>query len=509
VAIHNGVTLTENGEFGSVADLVATLPNRPPTLFVKCFAADFLGALDKTFAAKYPDWQWRVTERERAIVQGKTKVASRVTTTVHFFGFKKGNYHKILDPVAMYSRPIDDVWPSDEGEIIRLRDWCVALRDFCDENNLEVRPTTGGISAQFLTDARFYPDARRKVPRATNDNVREHLPGNHYHLTVRPGPDWEYTAYYLDQRRAHHKHAAVTAMPDANGLYAMGHYYDQREIAFDAPWPSFHGLYCLDIEVPQNRTNKFMPAWLRNPLEKAVLEKRFVYSNELSLLRDMGYKVVGVRAAWGSHNQDKGLSRYSAWAQTQLDRYNDAPWIKPLLLATYGTLATRPAIAQSVFRNAKKGEMITMPTGRNTLTGKLITSRLKIEPGIANVLHRGMIEAATRVESLYYAIYLEHKGYQVLSVYADAIIVGVDDDQTPPPVIEPWRLKATLNHLQFINTQAFQSGEMTRMPGISGTARDSLRHRQRSPGRAPRIIEKIEAGTGRIIRIDTRTGVET
>jgi hypothetical protein len=506
VAIDGQNTLTEHGEVGTVADLIATLPDREPTLFVKHMAADFLARLDNTFRDTHTSWQWRASERETAINQAGVRVASRVTTTVHFFGFQNGQYHKIIDPVALHSRNIDDVMPGDEPQIIRLLKWAVAIRDFCDENNLEVKPTAGSISAQLLTDPRFYPNARRKVPLATNNSARENLPGNFYHLSVRPGPQREYTAYYIDQRRAHHYHAGKAALPHSDHLYAHGMFQESDRCIFAGVWDGFCGLYCLDLDVPQDRrTNPLLRNWLRHQPSDTILERRFIYSNELDFLTAMGYTVRGVRSAWGSQKQDTGIAKYSEWANEQLDIHNEARWIKPLLLSAYGVLARRPQIAEALYRTAKRGTPRTIPVGQHNLTGVFTKGRHKLEPGIANVLHRGMIEAATRVESVSYAVYLMHAGYKILSVYADAVMVEVDDDQPLPLIIDPWRLKETLHHLQFINTHSFQSGEMTKMPGVPGISKDSARHRQATPGRAPRI--RFEALTGKTVLVDgpTRT----
>jgi hypothetical protein len=487
VAIHGQNVLTEDGQVTTLDELVSTLPKLKPTLFVKYSSADWLAELDEKFAPRFPSWQWHATSKESAIVRPDgLKVAARVSTVVHFFGFKNGQYHKVIDPVTMHARSIDDIWPSDEPKIVRLLKWAITLRDFCDDNNLEVRPTIGSISIQFLTDRRFYPDARRKVPRLTNDSVRERLPGNFYYLGVRPGPHREYTAYYLDQRRAHHHHARTTALPDANGLYALGCFQDVRmPCVFDNVWPNFYGLYCLDLDSPTDRQPRpYVRDWLRDHFPPgSTLEARFIYSNELDFLYEQGYTVRGVRAAWGSHRQDTGLAKYAEWAESQLDTYGEQPWLKPVLLATYGTLAMRPRIAEAVFRSAKRGERVDIPVGKNVLHGMMTKGKIKVEPRIANVLHRGMIESATRRESLDFAYYLTMKHYRVLSIYADAVIVQVNDDQELPLIIEPWRLKETLHHLEFINTQSFQSGEMTKMPGVAGTSRDAVRHSV--PGRAP------------------------
>lgn len=491
MAISHNDTLAESGDMGTVQELIDTLPERAPTLFVKLAAADFLGELSSVFVLRDPEhWQWRTTTHERDICRPDgVKMASRVSTVVHYFGFKNGNTHKLLDPVSMYGRSLEDVWPYSGSPLMALLRWAVSLRNFCDTNDLEVRATTGAIGAQFLTDPRFYPRARRKVPAATNNSVREWMPGNYYFLNVQPSTHTEFTASYLDQTRAHHYHAATVPLPDANQLYAHGRFTDLAGPVFSDTFPDFYGLYCLDLASPTRRSYFH---WL----DDNNLERQFVYSNELPILEDMGYRVRGVRAAWGSCKRDTGLPAYAHWAQEQLDQYRDAPWLKPLLLSTYGILAARPRFGESIFRLAKSGEPVVLHTGHRTLAGLHVTGKRKLEPRIANVLHRGMIEAATRAESVGLAQLLDWLGHRVLSIYADAVIVEDDPDKSLPVLIDPWRLKTTLNHLQFINQQAFMSGEMTKLPGVG---RDILQYRQSSPGTSSRQVPMVEAVSGRTV----------
>lgn len=362
----------------------------------------------------------------------------------------------------------------------------MAVRDFCDDAGIEVRCTAGAIAGQFLTDPRFYPNARRKVPRATNDRVREFLPGNYYSLTVVPKGEDEYTAYYFDQHSAHHYHASRLALPHSDELYAYGRYMDVARCVFNGVWDGFCGLYCCDLRVPLDRTT---PRWLRDWLhhsigESSILEKRYVYSNELPHLYDHGYTVVGVRAAWGSHKRDIGLNKYARWAMQTLDEHPGQPWLKRLLLATYGVLATTPKDHLSLYARAKKGDIASVRIGSEVFTGHKIQQRVKLEPRIANVLHRGMIEAACRSDSIGFATQLEGQGYRVLSIYSDAVIVEVNDDLPVPALPDPWRLKRTLHHLQFINQQAYKSAEESKIPG--GVGREILKYIQQSKGHAPR-----------------------
>lgn len=490
VAIAGGKVLTEDGQLLSIDELVDQLVTWGPTLFAIDNAGDFIaGWLDPVFRVRYnKSWQWRASAQERNICNPNgTKIAARVSTTIHYMGWKGGTFHKVIDPVGMYGRKLEEIWPDEwpgQPQWVRMLNWAVALRDYCDKQGIEVKPTLGAIGAQFLTDRQFYPNARRKVPAATNAAVREELPGNHYDLRATAEPGTEFTAHYLDQQRAHHYHARSTPMPHADHLYAYGDFHELKRVSFQHPRPGFMGLYCLDLKcvgIPRF-------SWIRHTYDytdrlEYQLEKVFVYSNELPHLLDMGYEVIGIRAAWGGFKRDEGIARYAAWAEKQLDDYGDPPWLKQLLLATYGTLATRPKEHDSVFRIASTGENVLLFTGANRLEGLRVKGRRKLEPRIANVLHRGMIEAGCRSDSVGLAQWLDGLGYNVLSIYADAVMVEADDDKPLPTIPDPWRSKETLTYLQFINQQAFSSSQMTKLPGVS---RDLLKYRQRTPGHAPR-----------------------
>lgn len=479
MAYCDGILLDEDGQITTFNELVNRLPTLQSTIFSMQGSPDFLAALDGAFAPIYPTtWQWRTSDYERDIVNGKGEIVkTSVTVSIHYFGWKNSNFHRVIDPVTMYLKNIDEIWLGDNNRIEKLLQWGIQLRNFCDANHIQIRPTMGGIASQFLTDPRFYSQPRRKVPAATNKAVREHLPGNYYSLTVKATPSEDWTAHYLDQRRAHHYHARNIAFPDANTLFAYGDFVTLSNVVFPEPWKEFMGLYCLDLYSPAHRLPFDWSGQAIVGKRHRILTKQFVYSNELPHLLDSGYRVIGVRAAWGGINREAGLNIYAIWANKQLNLYRDAPWLKPLLLSTYGVLACKPKQAESIFRLAR-GERVTFRTGRNTLTGHRTRAPRKLEPRIANVLHRGMIEAATRSESVGMAQWLTGLGHRILSIYADAVIVEHDDQLTLPSLPLPWRYKTPLTHLQYINQQAFISGEMTKLPGVG---RNILKYDLRPP----------------------------
>jgi hypothetical protein len=485
----DGCYLSESGETGSVSQLIDTLPNLPSTLFCTVGAADFVAMLDEVYTPQYPNsWQriFGVDAKEVTPVNGVAR-ATRCTTPVNLFGWKDrdgGVFHRIIDPVTMYRNALGDIWPGEDDDIRKLLKWGVALRDFCGENNLRVSPVLGGMAAQLLRDPRFYPGDRRKVPTVINERARETLPGNHYFLNVSPDPSNNFTAHYLDQHRAHHYHTQHTALPDSNNCFAYGAFRDLDSAPFSVCDPRFMGLYCLDLDAP-----------IHPPPFDFIgdrLDARFIYSNELPYLLDAGYRVTGVRAAWGSVKRDTGLPKYAAWASDQLDEYGDPAWLKPLLLATYGVLATRPMTRKAVFRMAKKGMPVTFRTGRRKLSGLYIETPRKLQPGVAHVIQLGMIQAATRVESIGLAQWLDAEGYTILSIHSDSVHVEADDDKPLPEHIpEPWRCKTALTYLQYINEQAFLCNQMKCLPGVSG---QELRRYTGQSNRAPRFTAReVEA----------------
>jgi hypothetical protein len=508
--------LFEDGEIVERDHYIASLVREKRQIcFVGIGVFGFVVQLAETYRAAGREFQFVLNQREQEMYSPSTSKRRRVhiDNTVTWFGWRHHNgepYHRHLaiDPVTFYNhRDIFTLLPAGDNTEQRLMLWGVSLRNWCDENCLDLKSTTGGISGQLLRDPRFYPDNRRKVPKVINERARGELPGNFYRLYPGASRKEETDAYYLDQRRAHHYHAFHTDLPDSNRLYAYGSFRTLGDIRFSSPIPSFAGLYFCDLytrQIPRNDPFGWFTC-------KDHSFSAFVWSNELPFLLDRGYEVRGIRAAWGSVSRDEGIKKYSAWSQGQLDSYPDSPWLKPILLGTYGVLACAPTDMQRIYRHTKgdKGKPVTLKAGHRQLHGFLVslTNGRKLDSKVANVIHRGMIESATRIETLDCALYLHNKHLNILQLYADAVIVEDEGGIKLPFIPEPWTISEHLHHYKPIHEQAFVSGEMMRLPGVSG--RERIRYEQNSRLTAPNVRFDSESVTDRRIAAWERTQVYT
>lgn len=422
-----------------------------------------------------PDFQWRASELTNAIESSNAVI---MRTVVSYFGFKHhsgGHWHRCLDLDMFYSNSSST---AEIQTVEQMIDFARSLTKFIDDEGLSFSPTASGLSGQFLRDSRFYPDARRKVPSFINEQARTQLPGNYYRLDCQI--EKRYQALELDQKRSHHFHAEHERMPDSNSIMAHGDTRELKDISFGRTPSGFSGLI-----------------YARTTYDGDEIQDRFIWSSELPYLKDIGLKVIGVIASWGSTQRDKGIVRYARYCQNRLDKYSDAGWLKPILLTTYGLLGSRPRELTSIHFRAK-GKPFDLVTDGEWLHGFLVSHShgRKVDPKVANVLQRGIIEAATKTESLAFAKHLTLNGVTVLSIYADAVIVDDGNrDEIESLLLPPWRIKGNLTDWTPLSTQAYISVERERLPGITGTERRRLNRRSFAP-----VKSYTEAVTGREIR---------
>lgn len=477
------IFLESTGEVLPMDDLFRVVMGQPSS-YVICPNSSRLLAQLNVLMAGVDNWQFRGSPRKREIFSPIGVPTGGVKTSdfiVAFFGFqsevknKKGRYHYPIDPMVFLRRGYESLGGGGLESLIR---WGMDMRDWCVSNGITPKPTAGGIAGQLLKDPRFYAVARRKVPKATNANARPALPGNHYRLYA--NEHRTYNAHYLDMGAAHHNAALNISFPHADNLYARGNFHlrglDMENMTYPdcETWvhpgcklfenlvTRAHGLLLVRVEAPTMAPGMFPLPCVERPGRRLA----WVHTNEIGDLLDSRAIIEGIEAAWVSFKADTGLNKYAVWAldQTAQASAQRKAWLKPVLLSTYGLLATKPRAMEFAYAQAKGGTSRTYPAGGLLIHAQAKTTLTENEMSTASVIHRGMIEAETRLTVLRMARYLHAAGCAVLSVYADSVLV--DSSNQLPLLPPPWKNKGHLTNLRFFNATAFTSDEMSKLPGI-------------------------------------------
>lgn len=501
IHLHDDVVYREDrNETCTVWDWILGLEDEPPALV----ACQYAGRLLEAAHLRWQDhrrWQFKVAPVEDTTPDGEN---TTIRTLVAFFGFagkvegaqhRANRYFHCLDPLQFGRANLQELGRDGEMELATVYRWASEVRGFCVAQGLKPSTTRGGIAKQLLRDPRFYPEPRRKVPKATNDRLRDHLPGNHYELAA--APHHLYAGLYLDQSTAHHTIAADTPLPAADELYARGYFHSLMDRPWARPGSKRYakvtdelGLLYVRLYVPPRGDLGWRPPWASpvvvphgdkkerlTPDELTMYEQHerltYIYTNELRLLAEYGCEIRYVIAAWTTPHADGGIRHYANWAKNYLQEQDTTTraWLKPTLLTLYGMLATRPRAPLAAWWRAMGGRADTLPIGRSLLPVQVKEARTEGEPSTNNVLQRGMIEAEMRARSLELARSLEGGGYNVLAIYADAVMVESRGLTGLPLMPGYWRPKGSLNLLRFLDETRFTSSEMVRLPGIR---RDSL-----------------------------------
>lgn len=427
-----------------------------------------------------PQWNFRLTKTdgERFYIDGtvrKPKISLEGDTRIGFFGFTIGRsqnqYVYPLSPLD-YMNSFREYQP-DYPMPARLYAWGRTVLQFCKRNGLKPSSSKGGLAAQLLTDGRFYPEPRRKVPVKTNEKARKALPGNYYRVTPRATDRVHARVIVIDQMNAHHYAAQTVKLPNANTLFAHGRFL--RE--WDKPWVrreswqyrrqiEQYGLFRVCALVPRHLKGPYLPDWAEthNP---GMAQYLYLYSNEIPLAERLGIDIRGISYCFTSPETDTGLAQYASWAETQVENVRtpyDKQWLKGTLLSAYGMLGVRARKMETAYLQAKLGEQKRYMVGPVPITLYERSTKREIQHRIANCVQRGMIEAETRKLSIELAHKLEGEGHLVLNIHADAVVIADNKCQLPllPP---PWRVKDTLTHWTSPNGVSWYSDQKVLQPG--------------------------------------------
>lgn len=471
----------ETGELLPREQLPELLLVRDSAIIVCGNAESLLADLHRRFK-DHPLWQFRLTPitRERWNPEPGAPIETQEDLIISFFGFKRphgrsrSRYFYPLAPEQFARKNVRElVGDPDLPYPEALRQWGRSVRSFCADLELNPSPTQGGIAAQLLRHPRFYPEARRKVPQATNERARPRLPGNWYELRAEPGRTYS-AAWYLDQKSAHHYAAATIDLPHPDRLRAHGHYEEPESCR---PWLragsrgmaavlSTFGLVRARLTVPSHVAHApFPPPALSRPGDVDA----WLYTNEIPGIIERGARIDWLSAAWTSTIPDPGIRRYATWSQGEIARRPEARWLKGTLLASYGILAARPRRHHFAYWQATSGERERIRIAADMVECWSKRTEREQQTPIANVIQRGMIEAETRRLSIDLAGQLERAGHEVFAIYADAVLVRARDGASPaqalPLLPEPWRIKEDLSWIRFHDPQSFEARELSRLPG--------------------------------------------
>lgn len=491
IAIDRNNVLLENGEIYPFKNLPLLIRTQPSSILVAVNIGMVVRFLDTELRSD-PLWQFRATPTQHTAWGTKNKKELHTKECViTYLGFrgpnkKRGHYHYPLSPQTFLLKTLKEIYPGPEPTIVRLMEWGKDVREFLKKHQLNLSPTAGGVAAQFLKDSKFYPEPRRKVPRKTNEKARQHLPGNFYQLYEAEESFHRYHATYLDQNSAHHNAAAKIEFPDANTLYRRGRFNSLQDRSFArAGTDKFDdlirefGLFYLAYESPRFHKTDF-PLPQLDPL-KWGYGRGYFFSNELPYLKTLGVRLRHIIACWTSPDKDEGLNKYAKFALHEISNAHlkSKKWMKPTLLSAYGILAAKPKVMESGYRSAENAIPNKYPLGSGWIDVETRASKKPREPIMSNVIHRGMIEAQTRIESLEFARELAKQGHTILSIYADSIFVT--SDKPLPLLPKLWKVEQHLSFLQFQDSTHFTSIELDKQPGVPLDFRNRVRYLPKRP----------------------------
>ncbi len=454
-----------------------------------------------------PRWNFTATDvpvrqgydskgRERIIVMSRAYRAGWRAGDKSNGDCAPSRYHEIIDvDFLLTAHPMHEFTLTEIVE--RFRD----VEDFCRTWNLPLATSKGKLGRDLLRHPMFFKRERRKVPRATNDNVRKYgLDGNHYSIPDGAAIGLKHdTVVQYDMTKAHPTVVAenLVTLPDSDGFYARGYYHEAMERKEFIPWilpgtnkykrvtDSYLGAYIVCIDdvdledgwhISQNLD--LAPSWIRNPRDsKRFIGKAndglvlFVGHNEFHLLERYGCSVRFIAGGWLSSVPDREMVRLSRWIIEQLESASDLrkSWLKPALLAVYGGLATTPSRQSFSFAHAIKGKPapITLSHRLPPVDGfRTGTSKLT-EPATNHVMQRALIESQTTLETLETAVLLRRSGFAPIHIYADCVYALPPRDWNgQAPELPGWKVAIHTNFTS-VHSHAVRSDQEVKLPGIA------------------------------------------
>lgn len=384
-----------------------------------------------------------------------------------------------------------------ERTLPALLTFATALREWCESQDIPIARSLAGIGSSLARDARFWPDTRGRVPRATNEQVRPYLPGSHVECAVTNTHHKHVLT--IDQRRAYHTIATEIALPDPTSLYARGYFRNPgNHRVWTTPGDRVYertinqpGLYALLVRIDRAAPHNLILPYLQESTWEVENRKTsdhgaahivYVWSPEMRELRiDPRVTILGMTAAWTSRIPEVGLADYARWARKQIDTRPDLKqWLKPTLHGMYGLLASKPANLIRAELNMRGGVDHHVYYSGRKLELKAKTIR-HVSP-ITNVCVLGVLQAELRVRTLEMARDLRSHGREILRLHSDGI--HFTPGQVPMYDETRWEL-GELTNVRYFDAVTYISNERVVAPGRGG---DDAHRIQRIRERAESLI---------------------
>lgn len=506
VAVRDGIAIDE---FGEVIDTPTTFAaaNEGHIWIVDDPAWILTIMIDAH--ADHPDFNYQIVTSEDD--EPVRMVKSRITR----FGFRckhepddparascpyrrRRAMHSVWSPADLSPTPNKLLTDYTHGSLLEL---AIDIRGWCKEQNLPLPSTLAGIANSLLRDARFWPDSRGRVPRATNEKIRPFLPGVYSELRA-PRYERHRNAVAVDQRTAYHVAAQEVPTPDPTSLFARGYFNCPATSPLWAlPGTELYirtirqpGIVYVQVQVHHLRKHQVRPPAVKNHGRYRCA----LWTNEIPFCEANGVTIEGITAAWTATRPDEGMPRYGAFAARQITEASEfrKRWLKPTLHALYGLLATRPRrVKVGHLRGTSQHEGIArigfgheFPVRQSDLG--------VIQPPTANVAALGTLQSEIRKRSLELARYVLEAGGSVLHIHADGLHISGDD---MPLLPDGWRTEP-LTHLQYIDEQSWTSHERDCLPGRDERIRvETIRHLATLPSLRPKTPRKSRPGSWRAL----------
>lgn len=480
IAVIDGIGLTEHGE--PVQNLPLFASSSASHLWITIDPANLLNKMRDRFE-HLPSFNYQLTATAEDVPDD---VPTMTTTRLVRFGFTNGRknrppkgirregQHVVWTPQDMMRNPLSVMDGNRHGDLLKF---ATDVREWCKEQDIPLPTSLAGIAASLLRDSRFYPEARGRVPRATNERVRPYLPGVYSEL--RAPTLHRRQAVALDQRRAYHRAAQEIPLPDPTTLFARGYFNDpENSPVWAKPGDPVYertmaepGLVCLSATSRRTLKDETRP-----PAIDFVGNRRvYLWTNEVQECVDRGLLIWGMTAAWTSTKPDTGMPIYGKWAQAEIDAGSEyrRRWLKPTLHSTYGLLAARTRRLRIGYRVGRGEQQVYLLGAGHEIPVREVSSRAHA-PATMNTAMLGTLQAEIRLRSLKMANALMAEGVDVLHVHADGLHIA----GTIPLMADDgaWTMD-TLTKLVYLDRVSWMSEEGDCLPGRDQRARaELLRH---------------------------------